>query len=76
MDAREPPWAEHEKLYLLCEILKAAPVNSLALLNLIREAQIQPRWNDMALPPGQFCSPFALLIHAILPPRLDLWCMY
>jgi hypothetical protein len=70
MDARESPWAEHEKLYLLCEILKAAPVNSLALLNLIREAQIQPRWTDMALPPGQYRRLFALPVHALLVLRL------
>lgn len=51
--AREPAWAEHEKVYLLAEILKAAPVPSHVLLNLIRDANIQPRWNEMALPHGR-----------------------
>ncbi|KAF2826527.1 hypothetical protein CC86DRAFT_31536 [Ophiobolus disseminans] len=47
------PWAEHEKVYLLAEMLKAAPVPSHVLFNFIRDYQIQPRWNDMALPPGR-----------------------
>ncbi|KAF2855114.1 hypothetical protein T440DRAFT_204242 [Plenodomus tracheiphilus IPT5] len=51
--AREPPWAEHEKVYLLAEILKAAPIPSHVLFNIIRDNNIQPRWNDMALPPGR-----------------------
>ncbi|KAF1844948.1 uncharacterized protein K460DRAFT_376498 [Cucurbitaria berberidis CBS 394.84] len=51
--AREPPWAEHEKVYLLAEILKAAPIPSHVLFGLIRDANIQPRWNDTALPPGR-----------------------
>ncbi|KAL6707033.1 hypothetical protein ACN47E_004785 [Coniothyrium glycines] len=50
---REPPWAEHEKVYLLAEILKAAPIPSHVLFGVIRDANIQPRWNDMALPPGR-----------------------
>jgi hypothetical protein len=52
MESHEIPWAEYEKLYLLAEILKASPVPSHVLFNFIRESQIQPRWNDMALPPG------------------------
>ncbi|OAL55235.1 hypothetical protein IQ07DRAFT_160216 [Pyrenochaeta sp. DS3sAY3a] len=51
--AREPPWAEHEKVYLLAEILKAAPIPSHVLFGLIRDANVQPRWNDTALPPGR-----------------------
>ncbi|KAH8726066.1 hypothetical protein GQ44DRAFT_198448 [Phaeosphaeriaceae sp. PMI808] len=50
---RETPWAEYEKVYLLAEILKAAPIAPHVLLNVIRDAQIQPRWTDMALPPGR-----------------------
>ncbi|KAH3955536.1 hypothetical protein HBI56_216920 [Parastagonospora nodorum] len=50
---REPPWTEHERVYLLCEVLKASPVSSQALLSFLREAQIQPRWSDTALPPGR-----------------------
>ncbi|KAF1961278.1 hypothetical protein CC80DRAFT_577605 [Byssothecium circinans] len=52
--AREPAWAEHEKVYLLAEILKAAPIPSHVLYNLIRDSNIQqPRWNEMALPHGR-----------------------
>ncbi|KAI4910390.1 hypothetical protein J4E90_007825 [Alternaria incomplexa] len=51
--SREPPWAEHEKVYLLAEVLKAAPIPSHVLFQFIRDANIQPRWNDMALPPGR-----------------------
>lgn len=51
--AREPPWAEHEKVYLLAEVLKAAPISSHVLFALVRDTNIQPRWNDMALPPGR-----------------------
>ncbi|CAI6333869.1 unnamed protein product [Periconia digitata] len=51
--AREPAWAEHEKVYLLAEILKAAPVPPHVLYNIIRDANIQPRWNEMALPHGR-----------------------
>ncbi|KAF2640742.1 hypothetical protein P280DRAFT_326246 [Massarina eburnea CBS 473.64] len=52
--AREPAWAEHEKVYLLAEILKAAPISSHVLYNLIRDSNIQqPRWNEMALPHGR-----------------------
>ncbi|KAF2033538.1 hypothetical protein EK21DRAFT_109006 [Setomelanomma holmii] len=46
-------WSEPEKVYLLAEILKAAPIPSQVLLNFIRDSQIQPRWNDTALPPGR-----------------------
>lgn len=50
--AREPPWAEHEKVYLLAEILKAS-VPSHTLLNIIRESNIQPKWEDIPLPQGR-----------------------
>lgn len=40
------------QVYLLAEILKAVPVPSHVLFGLIRDANIQPRWNDTALPPG------------------------
>ncbi|KAF1945284.1 hypothetical protein EJ02DRAFT_52173 [Clathrospora elynae] len=50
---RETPWAEHEKVYLLAEILKAAPIPSHLLFAFIRDANILPRWTDMALPPGR-----------------------
>ncbi|KAF2261671.1 hypothetical protein CC78DRAFT_345537 [Lojkania enalia] len=51
--AREPQWAEHEKVYLLAEIIKAAPMSSHALLNIIREANIQPKWQEIPLPSGR-----------------------
>lgn len=51
--AREPAWAEHEKVYLLAEILKASPVSTHVLYGLLREHNVQPRWNDIALPHGR-----------------------
>ncbi|KAF3000860.1 hypothetical protein E8E13_007395 [Curvularia kusanoi] len=48
----ERQWSEHEKIYLLAEILKAAPVSSHVLYGFIRDYQVQVRWNDMALPPA------------------------
>ncbi|OCK77285.1 hypothetical protein K432DRAFT_395722 [Lepidopterella palustris CBS 459.81] len=51
--ARDAPWAEHEYVDLLAEIIKAAPVPSNVLFGIIREAQIQPKWNDIALPRGR-----------------------
>ncbi|KAF2491534.1 hypothetical protein BU16DRAFT_121081 [Lophium mytilinum] len=51
--ARDAPWAEHEKLYLLAEIIKAAPIPSSVLYGIIRDAQIQPKWSDIALPHGR-----------------------
>ncbi|KAF2471334.1 uncharacterized protein BDR25DRAFT_313930 [Lindgomyces ingoldianus] len=48
--ARDAPWAEHEKVYLLAEIIKAAPIPSHVLYGLIRDSNIQPKWNDIALP--------------------------
>lgn len=78
--AREPPWAEHEKVcaavawrprpiapnrelmmmvswkvYLLAEIIKSS-LPSHVLFNIIRDSQIQPKWNDIALPQGT-CAP-------------------
>ncbi|KAF2016496.1 hypothetical protein BU24DRAFT_202905 [Aaosphaeria arxii CBS 175.79] len=54
--AREAPWAEHEKVYLLAEILKAG-LPSHALFNIIRETNLQPKWSDIALPHGT-CTSF------------------
>ncbi|KAF2118924.1 hypothetical protein BDV96DRAFT_367314 [Lophiotrema nucula] len=51
--ARDAPWAEHEKVYLLAEILKAAPIPSHVLYGIIRDSNIQPKWNDIALPHGR-----------------------
>jgi hypothetical protein len=53
MDA---PWAEHEKIYLLCEIMKASqpPIPSQVLFNFLRQSQVEPRWTETALPPGNF----------------------
>ncbi|KAJ4990658.1 hypothetical protein SVAN01_03889 [Stagonosporopsis vannaccii] len=51
--ASERQWTEHEKIYLLAEILKAAPVSSHVLYGFIRDYQVQVRWTDMALPPGR-----------------------
>lgn len=51
--ARDAAWAEHEKVYLLAEILKAAPIPSHVLFAIIRDSNIQPRWNDIALPLGR-----------------------
>ncbi|ORY01509.1 hypothetical protein BCR34DRAFT_627743 [Clohesyomyces aquaticus] len=51
--AQDSPWAEHEKVYLLAEIIKAAPISSHVLLGLIRDYNIQPKWNDIALPRGR-----------------------
>ena len=51
--AREPPWAEHEKVYLLAEILKAHPIPSHVLFGVIRDYNVQPRWSEMPLPQGR-----------------------
>ncbi|KAL1617281.1 hypothetical protein SLS56_011052 [Neofusicoccum ribis] len=48
--SRDIPWAEHEKVYLLAEIMKAAPVSSETLFHFIRNAGIQPKWSEIALP--------------------------
>lgn len=45
-------WLVFFQVYLLAEVLKAAQVPSHVLFGFIRDANIQPRWNDMALPPG------------------------
>lgn len=50
--AREPPWGEHEKVYLLAEIIKAHFPSQL-LLNIVRENNVQPKWTDIPLPPGR-----------------------
>jgi hypothetical protein len=50
--AREAPWAEHEKVYLLAEIIKTT-LPSHFLFSIIREHNIQPKWTETALPPGR-----------------------
>ncbi|KAF2003094.1 hypothetical protein P154DRAFT_110388 [Amniculicola lignicola CBS 123094] len=50
---RDAPWAEHEKVYLLAEIMKAAPIPSHVLFGILRDSNIQPKWNDIALPNGR-----------------------
>ncbi|KAF2754476.1 hypothetical protein EJ05DRAFT_504015 [Pseudovirgaria hyperparasitica] len=50
--SREAPWAEHEKTYLFAEILKGS-LSSPALFAIIRDNHIQPRWTEIALPPGR-----------------------
>jgi hypothetical protein len=63
-----------EQVYLLAEILKAAPIPSHVLFGLIRDANIQPRWNDMALPPGKHHSSYAhfqLPRHSPILPRIE-----
>ncbi|KAF1926863.1 uncharacterized protein M421DRAFT_102264 [Didymella exigua CBS 183.55] len=61
----ERQWSEHEKIYLLAEILKAAPVSSHVLYSFIREYQVQVRWNDMALPPGRSLNSCQRAYHDI-----------
>ena len=41
---------------LLSEILKAAPIRSEVLMKLVQKHKIEPRWDDMPLPPGNFIS--------------------
>ncbi|KAF2742953.1 hypothetical protein M011DRAFT_411644 [Sporormia fimetaria CBS 119925] len=67
---REPPFAEHEKVYLLAEIIKSA-LPSHTLLSIIRETNIQPRWNDIALPYGRSlrsCQTAYSELNAQMPP--------
>ncbi|KAK4631906.1 hypothetical protein CLAFUW4_03343 [Fulvia fulva] len=49
----EQPWSSHEKNYLLAEIIKAAHPPPDVLLNLLRSMNIQPRWDEIPLPPGR-----------------------
>ncbi|EME48113.1 hypothetical protein DOTSEDRAFT_69899 [Dothistroma septosporum NZE10] len=49
----EQTWSAHEKNYLLAEIIKAANPPPDVLLNLLRSINIQPRWEDIPLPPGR-----------------------
>ncbi|KAF2084686.1 hypothetical protein K490DRAFT_75643 [Saccharata proteae CBS 121410] len=50
---RDIPWAEHEKVYLLAEIIKAAPLSSDTLFQIVRNAGIHPKWTEIALPHGR-----------------------
>jgi hypothetical protein len=68
---RDQPWTEHERVYLLCEVLKASPISSQALHSFLRQSRIEPQWSDTALPPGQSpptrldpTLPIVLTIHA------------
>ncbi|KAI9847781.1 MAG: hypothetical protein M1837_001674 [Sclerophora amabilis] len=49
----EEPWVESEKLFLLAEILKDAQVPVGAFLTVIADARIEPRWDEIPLPPGR-----------------------
>ncbi|EGP90195.1 uncharacterized protein MYCGRDRAFT_108377 [Zymoseptoria tritici IPO323] len=55
----EQPWTIHEKNYLLAEIIKGAYPTPDVLLNLVRNMNVKPRWDDIPLP----------LVQAILAPR-------
>ncbi|KAK6437342.1 hypothetical protein LTR95_006467 [Oleoguttula sp. CCFEE 5521] len=48
-----PGFSNDEKNYLLAEIIKCASISSTNLLNVVMANQIQPRWEDMPLPPGR-----------------------
>lgn len=50
------------KVYLLAEIIKTS-LPSHVLFNIIRDSNIQPKWNDIALPHGT-CTPH----YRTLPP--------
>ncbi|PSN60311.1 hypothetical protein BS50DRAFT_215225 [Corynespora cassiicola Philippines] len=51
--ARDPPWAEHEKVYLLAEILRVGRIPPPVLYGLIRDYSISPQWTEIALPQGR-----------------------
>nr|OQO31278.1 hypothetical protein B0A51_01032 [Rachicladosporium sp. CCFEE 5018] len=52
-DHRGPGFSNDEKNYLLAEIIKCASISPTNLLNVVLANQIQPRWEDMPLPPGR-----------------------
>ncbi|KAM3423416.1 hypothetical protein BST61_g849 [Cercospora zeina] len=47
------PWSNHEKNYLLAEIIKVANPPAHVLLGVIQNTQLQPRWDEIPLPPGR-----------------------
>ncbi|GIZ36992.1 hypothetical protein CKM354_000045600 [Cercospora kikuchii] len=49
----EQPWSNHEKNYLLAEIIKAANPPANVLFSVIQNVQLQPRWDETPLPPGR-----------------------
>ncbi|SMQ48284.1 unnamed protein product [Zymoseptoria tritici ST99CH_3D7] len=49
----EQPWTIHEKNYLLAEIIKGAYPTPDVLLNLVRNMNVKPRWDDIPLPLGR-----------------------
>ncbi|KAI9677518.1 MAG: hypothetical protein M1817_006472 [Caeruleum heppii] len=51
--AAELPWSEHEKVYLLAEILKEGRISSETLLALIEDHGIEPRFAEIPLPFGR-----------------------
>jgi len=52
-DMEASPWVEHEYVFLLCEIIKAAPVSSSVLYRVIEDARIlPPKWSEIPLPQG------------------------
>ncbi|KAI9776668.1 MAG: hypothetical protein M1816_005159 [Peltula sp. TS41687] len=67
----EAPWSEAEKVLLLTEILKDARISSTALLGIITGANVEPRWNDIPLPPGRSLRSCQTVFHTLqtLHPR-------
>jgi hypothetical protein len=55
------------QIYLLAEMLKANPIPSHVLMGILRDHNVHPRWNDMALPPGMSTRPCALAPHHHTP---------
>ncbi|KXT17392.1 hypothetical protein AC579_3851 [Pseudocercospora musae] len=49
----EQPWSNHEKNYLLAEIIKNANLHPHVLFDVLRSYNIQPRWEEIPLPPGR-----------------------
>ena len=41
------------QVFLLTEILKDAPISSDVLLSLVTQSNIEPRWEEIPLPPGR-----------------------
>ncbi|KAF7509546.1 hypothetical protein GJ744_007946 [Endocarpon pusillum] len=53
LTAQDRPWSDHEKVSLLAEIIKISPVPANALVKLIRDYDVHPRWEDIPLPEGR-----------------------
>lgn len=69
----ETPWSEAEKVALLTEILKDARIPSATLLNIITEARIEPRWEEIPLPMGRSLRSCQNAFQALkmVPPRMS-----